>query len=128
MEFSAPRPRRRLEPALPMINVVFLLLIFFLMSAQIVTPPPFEVAPPAAEGTVQPVEEMRLHISAEGAVAVQDQEGEAAWQALTAIIEPSEVPLLIRADGQLDGVELARVLTRVTALGFTRVQLATVPR
>ena len=38
MEFSTPRMRRAAEPALPMINVVFLLLIFFLMSAQIAAP------------------------------------------------------------------------------------------
>ena len=33
MDFSPPKPRRESEPALPMINVVFLLLVFFLMSA-----------------------------------------------------------------------------------------------
>jgi len=40
MEFARPRHRRPLEPIVPMINVVFLLLIFFLMSAQIRTPRP----------------------------------------------------------------------------------------
>ena len=50
MDLSEPPKRRRTESIVPMINVVFLLLIFFLMSARIAPPDPFEVAPPRADG------------------------------------------------------------------------------
>lgn len=46
MDFAPPKRRPRAESIVPMINVVFLLLIFFLMTAQIAPPDPFEVAPP----------------------------------------------------------------------------------
>ena len=51
MRFAPPgaRPRRPRESAVPMINIVFLLLIFFLMTATIAPPAPFAVTPPAAE-------------------------------------------------------------------------------
>ena len=48
MEFApASRPHTPRESVVPMINVVFLLLIFFLMTAQITAPTPVEVTPPS---------------------------------------------------------------------------------
>jgi biopolymer transport protein ExbD len=128
MEFSSPAPRRRSEPALPMINVVFLLLIFFLMSAQIVTPPPFDVTPPEAEGGGLAAGDLVLHISAEGQLALGDAEEDGIWDALAAIEDPKSLPLLIRADAALPASRLAKVLARVSPLGFARIELATVAR
>ncbi|MBL4543543.1 MAG: biopolymer transporter ExbD, partial [Rhodobacteraceae bacterium] len=48
MRLAAPRPTRPREPVVPMINVVFLLLIFFLMAAVIAPPEPFGVTLPRA--------------------------------------------------------------------------------
>ncbi len=48
MEFPEPPRRPRAESILPMINVVFLLLIFFLMTSRLAQPDPVEVAPPEA--------------------------------------------------------------------------------
>lgn len=39
MQFDLPQRRSRPESVVPMINIVFLLLIFFLMTAQIAPPP-----------------------------------------------------------------------------------------
>lgn len=128
MEFSLPERRRQSEPALPMINVVFLLLIFFLMSAQIVTPPPFEVTPPTARSSGAPQEDVVLHISADGAVALADAGGPDVWQALTAIPAKDRSALLIRADAALPAAELAGILSRLAGIGFAQIQLATVPR
>ena len=128
MDFSRPKPRRNSEPALPMINVVFLLLIFFLMSAQIVSPPPFEVTPPVAENSETATPDLRLHISAEAEPAFAEVRGQEAWAALGQVENPGEAPLLVRADAELEAVELARVLARLSALGFENIQLATVTR
>ena len=124
MRFSSPKPRRSSEPALPMINVVFLLLIFFLMSAQIVPPSPVEVAPPEADVIGAPAEELRLYVSAEGEVALSGNGGEDVWLSLSAVETPSETPLLIRADASLPASELAQILNRLTGLGFGDVDLA----
>ena len=128
MDFSSPKPRRQAEPALPMINVVFLLLIFFLMSAQIVSPPPFEVTPPTSEDMKGAGTDLRLHVSAQAELALGDISGDAAFQALSAVENPEDIPLLIRADAALPAKVLARLLARISELGFENVQLATTPR
>jgi biopolymer transport protein ExbD len=128
MEFSQPKPRRQTEPALPMINVVFLLLIFFLMSAQIVPAPPFAVTPPSADAAAAPAEDLRLHLAADGAIALAGMEGAAVWDHLAILPEPAGSAILIRADGQMPAAELAAVLARLSALGFAQIQLATVPK
>lgn len=124
MRFSSPKPRRRSEPALPMINVVFLLLIFFLMSAQIMPPSPFEVAPPEADVIGTPAEELRLYVSAQGEIALSGGVSVDAWSDLTAIETPKETPLLIRADASLPASDLAQILTRLSSLGFGNIDLA----
>ena len=127
MEFSRPRPRRLSEPALPMINVVFLLLIFFLMSAQIAPPPPFDVAPPRADGPVAVGGEAVLYIAADGALAFGAARGEAAWPLLNDLAQAEDAALLIRADAGLDATRLAQVLGRLSGLGLADIRLATVP-
>ena len=128
MDFSRPKPRRPSEPALPMINVVFLLLIFFLMSAQIVTPPPFELTPPASENGNPPSARLRLQIAPDGSLALADATNDAVWARLESLLPSAEDTLLIRADATLPAAELAAVLARVSAIGFERIELATVPR
>ncbi|MEM6577396.1 MAG: biopolymer transporter ExbD [Pseudomonadota bacterium] len=111
-----------------MINVVFLLLIFFLMSAQIVTPPPFDVDPPAAESDQQVQTELRLHVSGDGSLGFGDARDDAVWDALAQIDHASEAVLVVRADAALPGSDLARILSRLSPLGFAEIQLATVPK
>ena len=125
--FAAPVARRsKAEPVVPMINVVFLLLIFFLMSAQIAPSPPFGVEPAAsASDTRTDAREATLWISAEGALAYGDARDEAVWSAL-ASARPDR--LAIRADKDLAATTLARALKRVGALGIADVVLHTRPR
>ena len=49
MDLGPPPRRATAEPVVAMINVVFLLLCFFMMTATLVRPSPFEVAPPVSE-------------------------------------------------------------------------------
>ena len=128
MNFSRPRPRRPAEPALPMINVVFLLLIFFLMSAQIAPPPPFDVTPPAADGPEGAEAQHILYVSAEGELAFNDARGEAVWPAFAALDDPKAATALIRADAALDAATLARIMARLSAMGLGEIRLVTAPR
>ncbi|SEF76609.1 ExbD/TolR family protein [Jhaorihella thermophila] len=126
MQFCTPRLRTRSENIVPMINVVFLLLIFFLMTAQIAPPDPFEITPPAADGgdaarTGTPV----LLIGADGALAFGDARGDAVFDALSALDRAA--PLLIRADEALPARDLAALLPRLAGMGFADLSLATVP-
>jgi biopolymer transport protein ExbD len=103
-----------------MINVVFLLLIFFLMTAQITPPAPFEVELPRAPGDEESGQ-TALYISADGEIAFETARGDAAlMQAAT-----GNGPLRLHADASLPAVTLARVLAQLTTLGATRIELVT---
>lgn len=120
-----------------MINVVFLLLIFFLMSAQIAPPEPFDVEPPVMAETESAEGEFRLYMDAEGQIGYLDIIGEAeALAALAAAREshcaaepcPDDAPppLILRADAKLDAARLAALMPKLGAAGFRVVQLVTV--
>lgn len=118
-----PAPRRaRGESVVPMINIVFLLLVFFMLSATIAPPEPLPVSPPAAEGgldgdTGAPV----LHVGAQGALAFDGLEGEAALAAAAAAGR-----LVLRADAGLEGAALAALLARLAAAGLASAELVVV--
>ncbi|WP_212524241.1 biopolymer transporter ExbD [Actibacterium sp. MT2.3-13A] len=128
MDFRPARPRRRpAEAIVPMINVVFLLLIFFLMTARIAPPAPFEITPPLASGGEPATEKVSLFLSADASPSYGGASGAAAWQALAE--RPDDAaPLLIRADAELPAATLAQVLKRLAGLGIASVMLTTRPR
>lgn len=116
-----PAPR---ESIVPMINVVFLLLIFFLMSARLAPPQPQGLTLPAS-GPGAPSEPAPvLHMMQDGTAMLDGLSGAAAWEA---IASNPPVTLLIRADARLEGAELARALARLAALGITDTAIAAVP-
>lgn len=121
MNFSAPKRRPRPESIVPMINVVFLLLIFFLMTAQIAPPDPFEVNPPKGDIETPGDGTLILFISAQNVVAFRSLTGDPAIEAL--IEETGEGPLLLRADAELPAVELAKLLTRLRKAGIKHIEL-----
>jgi len=119
MRFSPSRRRPRAESIVPMINVVFLLLIFFLMTAELAPAPPFEVDLPAS--AAEPGEAgQALHVGAGGQLAYGALRGDAALEEAVGAGET----VLVRADRALPGADLARLLARLSALGAARVSLA----
>lgn len=125
MDFSSPRRRpNALESSVPMINVVFLLLIFFLMSASIAPPEPFEVSVPTAEA--EPLERFgpdTFYVSANGDFAYGDARNEAAVSAVAN--HPEDTVLTLRVDARWPAAQLAALLPKLTALGITSTQLVT---
>ncbi|MGR3541377.1 MAG: biopolymer transporter ExbD [Hasllibacter sp.] len=109
-----PLPERRpADPALPMINVVFLLLVFFLIAATLAPPAPLAVEPPTAEGTpARPG--ATLHLSADGTAALGDLRGE---EAIAAAIAAG--PVTLRADAAAEARAVAGLLARIAAGGGT---------
>jgi biopolymer transport protein ExbD len=125
LDFSARARRRpRAETGVPMINVVFLLLIFFLMAASIAPPDPLEVTLPrvAGEAPQDGPAASALYLAADGTLAFGDLRGDAALEA--AASAAGEAPLRIAADTRLEAAELARLLTRLGGLGLGEVALA----
>jgi len=121
-----PRPPRRARPegVVPMINVVFLLLIFFLMTAEIAPPPPFDLALPEAGASGAPEADTVLTLTG-GRASFAGAEGAAAWAALEAAAPER---LVIRADAGMPAAEVAAALGRAASFGIASVELAVRPR
>jgi biopolymer transport protein ExbD len=125
MDFSPPPTRRRAtESIVPMINVVFLLLIFFLMSASIAPPEPFEVSVPSAEATqLEKADPDTFYVSAKGDYGYAGARDQAALAALSR--HPTGTILTLRVDANLPASELAQLLPKIAAAGVTSTQLVT---
>jgi biopolymer transport protein ExbD len=124
MDFTQKRRPTRTENIVPMINVVFLLLIFFLMTAQITPPDIFEVILPKAVVEQTAEQSDILLIAADGTLGYGTNKDAAALQAITMRTNP-DLPLLIRADTALPATTLAALLPKLAVLGITKVELAT---
>lgn len=121
MQFTRPPPPRPArENIVPMINVVFLLLIFFLMTAQIAPPEPFEITPPASDSAAQAEGADVLYVAADGALAYGAARGAAVFAALR-----GTRAVQMRADAALPAGRLAGLLAQLRAAGVTDVTLVT---
>lgn len=132
MDFRAPPGRKLDDNLLPMINVVFLLLIFFLITARLTAPEPFAITPPEARVEVSTDGRFTLFLSAEGQMASAEAAEEAALLALVearaahcaqADCEATPPSLTLRADARLEAARLASILPRLGGLGFARIEL-----
>ncbi|UOA27768.1 biopolymer transporter ExbD [Pseudosulfitobacter sp. DSM 107133] len=122
LDFSpATPPRRAAENIVPMINVVFLLLIFFLMSAQIAPPDPIDVTVPDSTSEAAPLDPNALYVGADGTLAYGGATGDAALAALS----DHQGVLPLRADAALPATKLAALLPKLAAAGVDGVELIT---
>ena len=121
MRFARPPRRQPSESIVPMINVVFLLLIFFMMSATIAPAPPFDLTLPQAE-TDAPVEGAQTaYIARDGRFGFAGAVGDAAWRAIEDADTDDQISL--RADASLEARVLAQTLARLSQIGHGQVEL-----
>ena len=137
---TRPAPRRSAEAGLlPMINVVFLLLIFFLIAARLTPQEAFPVTLPDAAATgVEAGGRFALLVGPEGEVAFGATVGRGA--ALAALRTAREAwcagadctqdapDLTIRADAMAPATALPPLLRELGDMGFAAPTLAVVPR
>lgn len=119
----ASRRRRPREAVVPMINVVFLLLIFFLMTASIAPPSPFDLSLPEAGGGEEAAGGDALYMDARGTLAFGGLRGDAALRAAANLAGTGA--LEIRADRDARASDVAGVLSRLHALGVADTRLVT---
>jgi biopolymer transport protein ExbD len=128
-----PPPMRRLpaEPYLPLINIVFLLLIFFLIVARLAPAAPLKVVPPTARGQVI-AGKYALYLGADGTIAHGGAVGDAALAGLASSLAqacpaPCTSPpvLLLNVDGRTVGTDLAALLQQAARIGWGTVQVVT---
>ncbi|MBU3030010.1 biopolymer transporter ExbD [Paracoccus marinaquae] len=121
MRIDMPPRKPRGESIIPMINVVFLLLIFFLLTAQIAPPTPFEVIPPDSRSDIPAQEQGVLYVSAEGELAYDAARDEAVWPLIAA--REATIPLEIRADAATPGKQIAGLLKRLREVSESEARL-----
>jgi biopolymer transport protein ExbD len=131
MRFAPPRPRRDEERILPLINVVFLLLIFFMVAGRFTLSDPWHIEPPrsASEGIAQ-ARELVVMVGADGRLALDgvemDDAGlEDALRARLADTDPSLVRL--KADGRVEATRVVGVMELLRDAGASRLRLLTLP-
>lgn len=110
-----------------MINVVFLLLIFFLMTSRLAEPTPFKVSPPNAVAESKPEAEAVLFLNDQGLLSFEGTEGDAAMAKLQATSAKASI-IRVRADQQVPSNVAAKVLADLAAAGLSKVELIVVPK
>ncbi|MBB3191586.1 biopolymer transporter ExbD [Halomonas cerina] len=126
-------PRTRRDPVevnlTPLIDVVFLLLIFFMVSTTFETRQALELAlPESRAGGALPVSPLTVVVTAQGEYRVGERTlGEAALtEALARQVERARAHgLVVEADARAAHADVVRVLDRAGGLGIERVRIAT---
>jgi len=127
MRIASDEQRRpMLEPMLPLINVVFLLLVFFMVAGHMAQELPVEIKTPESEARHQPLEDRpRLTLRSGGELLL---DGEALSRERLATeggqLLTRERPRL-HADARVSSKELRPVLQALRDAGFDSVQLIT---
>jgi biopolymer transport protein ExbD len=131
MRFESARPRNDEERILPLINVVFLLLIFFMLAGRLAANDPFEVSPPlsSSAGLVE-AQDLLVLVGADGRLALDGKVLDAAT--LKAAVSErlrvaADTPVWLKADGHAEATQVVMVMEVLRQAGVARLRLLTVP-
>jgi biopolymer transport protein ExbD len=118
------------ESVLPLINVVFLLLIFFMLAGQLTSADPFDIDPPQSrsDGTGETAE-LTVQLGADGQLALEGETMDpAALQAAVAeqVKDGESIRVRLKADADAEATEVVAVMERLRAAGLRRLKLLTV--
>ena len=117
------------ERIMPLINIVFLLLIFFIVAGVISPARPFDVTPPASRAEpVAQMDALLIYADSEGRFAVGQNVVSLDALALTVSAQLAETPdrhVRLVADADADAREILDVLGGLREAGVKRVRLTT---
>jgi biopolymer transport protein ExbD len=128
MKLRRPAKRPEQENVIPLINVVFLLLIFFMLAGKLGQSDPFELTPPTSESERAPTERpATVYVGPDGQIALGDRV--LALEGLEAAVRTrlADGPAVVRLKSD-QGAEANRVIDVMDALrraGVARVTLLT---
>ncbi|MBK5937467.1 MAG: biopolymer transporter ExbD [Halorhodospira halophila] len=130
MKLPEPPRREPEENVIPMINIVFLLLIFFMVAGTLEPHSPLSVDPAESErGAELAGDPLRVLIDAEGQMAVDqdvvDDREQLRERLKAALAEAPERPVEVKADADADSARLLDVMDDLREVGAERMQLMT---
>ncbi len=129
MRIDIKQAQRRDGDILPLINIVFLLLIFFLLTSTIAPKPDIDVTPPdTQDGEPASPPADAIYLSAEGFVSVDGNE--ATFEELPRVLRPflaslGDKPVRIVADRGSEGTDLLQIVDAIRAAGGSTIRLVT---
>ncbi|MAT50679.1 MAG: biopolymer transporter ExbD [Porticoccaceae bacterium] len=129
MRFDPPRPRSDEERILPLINIVFLLLIFFMVAGKLAATDPLDIDPPqsALESEAGP-RELLVLLDAEGRLALDGEimvESELK-SALQQRLAEDGTRIRLKADGRVEATRVVALMELLQDAGAEKVKLLTV--
>jgi biopolymer transport protein ExbD len=129
MEFEGRKPLEGGINLVPLINIVFLLLIFFMLSSTLVTPDQFDVdLPESSELRSSEAQPIAVLIAADGGLAVNNESldlGDLEPALSRLLADNPAAGFLVKADAAATTADVVNVLRRARAAGIERVALAT---
>ena len=132
MHFPEPRPRSDEERILPMINVVFLLLIFFMLAGRLAAGDPLQISPPSSNSDA-PVagQELLILVGADGRLALGNEVmgAEALRSAIAArMAQGPGAAVHLKANSAAEANDVIEVMSLLRDAGVERLTLLTLPR
>ncbi|MEF8794621.1 ExbD/TolR family protein [Thiohalorhabdus sp.] len=131
MHFPERRPDHTEERILPLINVVFLLLIFFMIAGSLSVTEPFEVEPPASQSQDRhEPDSLTLLMGTDGRFAVANEtltRAQTLQRIETRIEEQPQTRVTLKADGRLPANRLVRFTRALYETGVEKLRLLTRP-
>lgn len=136
MIIETPRMQRRDtgdDNVIPLINIVFLMLIFFMVAGQVAKSDAVRTDPPESinDTRLGDLDSLAILVTGEGAVYIADRPVEkrdirsAIERILPEYKDPDTLSVRIKVDADLPVTELRSVLREVRAAGLVRVSLIT---
>ena len=131
MNFRARRVQTATVEITPLIDVVFILLIFYMVTSTFVSTSRLDISLPesTAATSAQPPDSIEVYVSADGEFSIngsapQVTTKEAVFESVRAIVKSDEDPLvLIHADADSRHQAVVHVLTALAELNLKQVHL-----
>jgi len=133
MKIPRDKPARELVNITPLIDVVFILLVFFMLAGAIERPDPVEVEPPVSGSTdfsdADDNKDYIITLDADGNLFVEDRrlsdEGLSREVTLLLSVQP-DVLIHVKADGQTEAVRVIETMELLRLAGAQYVVLISV--
>ena len=135
MNFRTRRVETATVEITPLIDVVFILLIFFMVTSTFVSKPQLEMTLPEStvESQAHPSNALSIYVDADGFFSIEDSEPRVTTkQSILAQLEASDAVngerlVLVHADAHSRHQAVVHVLTALAELNITKVHLVTAP-
>lgn len=131
IDFGPEPPKREYEYLVPLINVVFLLITFFLITGTMQSAEPVQVDLP--EGVInesKPAEAVTIHVGSDGLVYIMDQVIEARfapYMLRSFFLKEGHRSVQIRADKDSDAETLIDMMQQMREINVEEVIILTEP-